>query len=204
MAKAEIKKGKKNPSEKGVETMFRISSSNQQRLSNMADNKAHILITVNAIILSAVLSLLLRHLTASTYLTLPVFLQLVISLITMVFAILVTRPKISSGRFLMKDVSEEKVNLLFFGNFYKMNLTEYTNAMQELMQDSNLIYGNLIMDGYAEGVVLGRKYRLLRICYNIFMFGLIVSVTAFIVAAFLNGPLTNIFQEPITPIHLKK
>jgi hypothetical protein len=36
---------------------------------------------------------------------------------------------------------------------------------------------------YAQGVVLGKKYRLLRIAYNIFMFGLIVSVLAFIIAS---------------------
>src|SRR5205085_79364 len=45
--------------DKGVETMFRISSSNHQRLSDMADNKSHILITVNSIIISVVASLLL-------------------------------------------------------------------------------------------------------------------------------------------------
>ncbi|WP_349255706.1 Pycsar system effector family protein [Chitinophaga sp.] len=36
---------------------------------------------------------------------------------------------------------------------------------------------------YYLGVVLGHKYKLLRISYNIFMFGLIISVFAFLIAA---------------------
>ncbi|PIG95807.1 hypothetical protein CS542_10000 [Pedobacter sp. IW39] len=32
-------------------------------------------------------------------------------------------------------------------------------------------------------MVLGRKYRLLRIAYNVFMFGIIASVLAFVIAS---------------------
>src|SRR6187402_496908 len=39
------KKEKVDKPDKGIETMFRITSGNNQRLSDMADNKAHILIT---------------------------------------------------------------------------------------------------------------------------------------------------------------
>ncbi|MEH3114295.1 hypothetical protein [Pedobacter terrae] len=56
------KKDKENRPDKGIETMFRITSANNQRLSDMADNKAHILITVNSIMLSLIVSLLLRRL----------------------------------------------------------------------------------------------------------------------------------------------
>jgi hypothetical protein len=35
--------------------------------------------------------------------------------------------------------------------------------------------------------VLGKKYQLLRISYNVFMFGLILSVIAFIIASAFYG-----------------
>src|SRR5690606_31568397 len=54
--------GKSKRPDRGIETMFRITSTNNQRLSDMADNKANILITVNSIILSVVIALLLRKL----------------------------------------------------------------------------------------------------------------------------------------------
>ena len=178
---------KKDKPEKGIETMFRVSSSNHQRLSDMADNKAHIMITVNSIILSAIISLLLRRLEDYSYLIIPTFIILMVSLTTMIFAILATRPSIPEGRFTKQDVDEKKVNLLFFGNFYRMNLNEYIAGMRNVMADREYLYGSLIIDVYSQGVVLGRKYRLLRISYNIFMFGLIGSVLAFIIASSIAG-----------------
>jgi predicted metal-dependent HD superfamily phosphohydrolase len=169
--------------ERGAETMFRISSNNHSRLSQLADNKAHILITVNSIILSAVISLVLRKLTNNEFLVIPSFILLLVSVTTMVFAILATRPTIPRGVFSPEEVAEKKVNLLFFGNFFKMSLEAYRDAMQEVMRDRDLLFDNLIRDVYSQGVVLGRKYELLRIAYNVFMYGLIVAVIAFIIAS---------------------
>ncbi|HTH83472.1 MAG TPA: Pycsar system effector family protein [Mucilaginibacter sp.] len=183
------KKSKKDRPDKGIETMFRISSGNHQRLSDMADNKAHIMITVNSIILSAIISLLLRRLNEYHYLLIPTCILLGISLMAMTFAILSTRPSIPMGIFSRADVDNKKVNLLFFGNFYKMNLDDYTYGMEKMMEDREFLYGSLIRDVYAQGVVLGKKYRLLRISYNIFMFGLIIAVLSFVIAAaFFNNP----------------
>lgn len=175
------KKNKDTP-DKGIETMFRISSSNHQRLSDMADKKAHIMITVNSIILSAIISLVLRRLNEYGYLIIPSFILLTISLLAMTFSILSTRPSIPNGTFSKADVDDRKVNLLFFGNFYKMKLEDFNDGMEQMMEDKKFLYGSLIKDLYAQGVVLGRKYHLLRIAYNIFMFGLIIAVVAFILA----------------------
>lgn len=171
---------------KGIETMFRITSSNNQKLSALADNKAHILITVNSIILSAIISLLLRRLEQYPYLTIPTFITLGGSVTTTIFSILATRPHLPSGTFSEKDIQDKKVNLLFFGNFYRMNLTDYTEAMYALMDDYDYLYGSLIKDVYSQGVVLSHKYKLLRIAYNTFMFGLIISVLSFIMAIVFN------------------
>jgi len=168
--------------DKGIETMFRISSSNHQRLSDMADKKAHIMITVNSIILSALISLVLRRLNEYEYLLVPTIILLSVSVAAMTFSILSTRPSIPNGVFTKEDVDEKRVNLLFFGNFYKMGLDDYTYGMLKMMDDREFLYGSLIKDVYSQGVVLGKKYRLLRIAYSVFMFGLIVSVIAFIIA----------------------
>lgn len=179
------KKSKETRPDRGIETMFRISSTNHQRLSDMADNKAHILITVNSIIISVLLSILLRKLEEYPYLTIPVVLLLAVCVITMVISIRATRPTIPKGTFTKEDIETRKVNLLFFGNFYKMSLEEYTWGMQEVMNDRDYLYGSLIKDVYSQGVVLGRKYKLLRLAYNIFMFGIVISVVAFVAATLL-------------------
>lgn len=183
---AEKESRNKRP-DRGIETMFRITSNNNQRLSDMADNKAQIMITVNSIILSAVISILLRKLEEYSYLAWPTYLILTVSVLTIIFSILATRPSLPTGTFTQQDMDEKKVNLLFFGNFYKMNLPDYSAGMLQVMNDRDFLYGTLIKDVYAQGVVLGRKYKLLRISYNIFMFGLIASVLAFVAASILSG-----------------
>ncbi|HKG05587.1 MAG TPA: Pycsar system effector family protein [Pedobacter sp.] len=178
-------KKKDDRPERGVETMFRITSTNHQRLSDMADNKAHIMISTNSIILSVILSLLLRKLEDNPHLIIPTLLLLIICVVTMVFSILATRPSIPDGVFTSDDIKAKRVNLLFFGNFYRMSLPDYENGMHKLMDDRDFLYGSLIKDVYAQGVVLGRKYRLLRVAYNVFMFGIVAAVLAFIIASAL-------------------
>lgn len=177
------KKKKDDKPGRGIETMFRVSSGNHQRLSDMADNKAHIMISTNSIILSVILSLLLRKLEDNPHLIIPTLLLLIVCVVTMVFSILATRPSIPEGIFTPADIEEKRVNLLFFGNFYRMSLPDYEKGMLKMMDDRDFLYGSLIKDVYAQGVVLGRKYRLLRIAYNVFMFGIVAAVLAFIIAS---------------------
>jgi predicted metal-dependent HD superfamily phosphohydrolase len=181
--KGAVKKDKK-PS-RGIETMFRISSANSVRISEMADNKAHIMISVNSIIISVVLAFLLKNIDEYMHLLIPTIILVAVNILTITFAVLATRPRISKGTFTQKQVEEKSVNLLFFGSFYKMNYPEYKDAVNKMMSDSEFLYGSLTKDIYWQGKVLGRKYRLLRISYNIFMYGMIASVLAFSIASIL-------------------
>ena len=177
------KKDKKKDPGRGIDTVFRITSNNNQRLSTQADSKAHILIQVNSIIISVLLSLLLRKIEDHTNLEIPAIILLSVNLVTIIFSILATRPQIPTGTFSRADLEQKKVNLLFFGNFYRMNLEEYAAGMLQMMDDKDFLYGSLIRDVYNQGIVLGRKYRWLRMSYNVFMYGLIASVLAFVIAA---------------------
>jgi len=175
--------------DKGIETMFRITSANNQRLSDMADNKAQLLITVNSIILSLIVSLVLRRLEDNAFLIVPTFILLMVSLSCIIYSILATRPSIPDGVFSNHDIENKKVNLLFFGNFYKMDLKDYSSGMIKVMNDQEFLYGTLITDVYSQGVVLGRKYKFIRTAYNIFMFGLIAAVLAYIISYVAYGKL---------------
>ena len=53
-------KGDINSPARTIETMFRITSTNSQRLSVQADAKAHILISVNTIIISVLFTVIVR------------------------------------------------------------------------------------------------------------------------------------------------
>lgn len=186
--KKKDKKKKGNSPERGIETMFRTTSRNHIDLSSIADNKANIMISVNSIIVSILLSVLFRKFEEFPNLIIPGLILTVVCLLTIVFAILATRPNVTSGTFTKEDLLQNKTNLLFFGNFHKMNLEDYDWGVKELMKDSNLLYSSMTKDIYFLGGVLGKKYRLLRIAYNIFMFGLIISVISFAIAILFFSP----------------
>lgn len=184
VAETEIsdKQAQKN-AERGIQTMFRTTSNNHIELSSMADSKANLLITVNSIILSAGLGFLLPRILAEggeDYL-LPSIALMLTCLVTITLAILATRPSINSGKFTEDDIRNKKTNLLFFGNFHKMSLKDYQWGMSQMLRDKEYLYNTMTTDIYFLGVVLARKYRLLRIAYTVFMIGIILVVIASVV-----------------------
>ncbi|MVM31485.1 HD domain-containing protein [Spirosoma sp. HMF4905] len=179
------KKNKDGKSERGIETMFRTTSTNHLRLSEIADTKSNIMISVNSITVSVLVSILPRRIEENPALIVPTAMFLTTSLLTIIFAILATRPNITQGTFSHEDIQQKKGNLLFFGNFHRMSLGEFEWGIQELMQDSNYLYSSMTRDIYYLGLVLAKKYKLLRIAYSIFMFGFVMSILAFLVVFLL-------------------
>lgn len=175
----EIEKEQKN-TERGVQTMFRTTSNNHIELSGMADNKAHIMITVNSIILSFTVSYLLPRVFFDTELMIAACILAITCLISITLSILATRPSINSGKFTEEDIRNKKTNLLFFGNFHRMQLTDYQWGVNQMIKDKEYLYNTMMMDIYYLGLVLAKKYRYLRIAYTVFMVGIILSVLAFV------------------------
>lgn len=177
---------------RGVETLFRVASSNHMRLSGMADNKAHILLSINSIIISVILSVLAKKLGETSWLIYPTALLLGVCLTTIVFAVLATRPKVAKKNFSHDQISNKEVNLLFFGNFHQLKPETYEWGMGELMRDRDYLYKTLAKDIYYMGKVLAIKYRYLNIGYMIFMYGLIASVFTFGLCFFCAQPVMSI------------
>lgn len=182
--KLKFKKQKAKTPERGIETMFRVTLRNHITLSDIADTKANILLSVNAIIISLALSNLLPKLDnpSNQYLITPTIIFVIFTIVSIILSVLATRPNVTEGKFSKKDVEDKKVNLLFFGNFHKMNLEEFEWAMGELMKDKEYLYSSMTKDLYFLGKVLSRKYKLLRITYSVFLIGIIVSVICFGIA----------------------
>jgi predicted metal-dependent HD superfamily phosphohydrolase len=167
--------------DRGIETMFRVTIANHMNLSKMADDKANFLLSINGIILSFAIANIISKLDVLTnqFLMMPTGLLMVVCLASIIFAILSTRPKINEGKFTREDIEQKRANLLFFGNFYNMELQDFNWGFNEMMRDRDYLYGSMIKDLYFLGKVLGKKYRLVRISYTIFMYGLIASVLSY-------------------------
>ena len=182
--KGKLKDDPERPT-RGIETMFRVTIHNHLELSSMADSKANIMISVNSIIVSVVLSVLIRHLEEYPNMIIPTIILLMVNILTIVFSILAVRPKILKNRTPDVEINNKKANLLFFGNFSTMSLETYTRRMKEMMKEKDYLYENMINNIYFMGIVLGRKYHWLRMAYNVFMYGFIIAVLAFGLASLL-------------------
>jgi Family of unknown function (DUF5706) len=169
-----------------IQTYFRSNYNNHIHLSAIADNKAHIMISVNSILLSVAISVLTYH----TYtdrnplLVLPVVIFLVTGLTSLIFAVLSSRPRIQSAP---PSREKGKTNWMFFGNFIHLSVDEYEQEVDQLLQDGAALYGNMTRDTYYLGKVLDKKYRLLTVSYNVFMLGFVATVVSYLVAYFMQG-----------------
>ncbi len=167
----------------GTQTFFRTNYRTHINLSAIADNKANIMISVNAILISVVISIIsYRNMTETMPgVLMPTLIFLVSGLASLIFAVLAARPKVTS---IVNDgtpLEDAKKNIVFFGNFVNLKMEKYEELMDEVFNDSELLYGNMTRDLYHLGKVLDKKYRYLSLSYNVFMVGFIATVMTFLV-----------------------
>ena len=172
---------------RGVETMYRTTYRTHTNLSSLADSKANLMLSVNAIVISILVSNLLPKLMDeggrfNMKLGVPSGFLLATCLGSMIYATLSTRPKVTEGKVTREAIKQRKANLLFFGNFYNMPLEDFQWGVNEMLRDPEFLYSTMSRDLYFLGIVLAKKYSYLTICYNIFMYGLILSMLSFAVA----------------------
>jgi predicted metal-dependent HD superfamily phosphohydrolase len=170
----------------GVQTFFRTNYRNHINLSAIADNKANIMISVNAILISVIISMLSYRNISQTQpmVLLPVVIFLITGLTSLICAVLSIRPKVTTKHDGLMEMEEAKKNIVFFGNFIHLDLEQYEEAMDAVLRDGELLYGNMVRDLYFLGKVLDKKYRYLTMSYNIFMIGFIATVITFLIAIF--------------------
>ena len=176
----------KNGGGRGKETLFRVTFNNQINHIKIADNKAHIIITINTIVISVLIGLsgygTLKegNFFESVNTILPVTLIILTCLLSVVFAIQAARPMIIKENDNSLLESKLKNSLLFFGTIQDKTLETYITEMDELINSKESIYHTMEVEIYHQGKVLYRKYKLLNIAYRVFMYGFVFSVLIFL------------------------
>ncbi len=177
--KKKLQKAEGKP-DRGVETWFRLASKNLHTRLQIVDTKANILITANSIIISVVLGSLYPRLSEDWHLVYAVGGMIITNVISISFAILATLPQHQK-----KSRADQNNDLMTFDGFYHMKEEEYKSSVMTILEDSKTLYPSILTDIYKLGVNLSRKYRLIRISYLTFLYGMILSVFAFGMCHFL-------------------
>ncbi|QMW01923.1 Pycsar system effector family protein [Spirosoma foliorum] len=176
------KKDKGKKASKGVETLFRTTMSNHMKLSEMADRKANLMISINAIIISITISTYARKFDAPANLLIPSLLLLAVCLVTIIVSLLATNPTISPLKKRGNVETDRPIDLLFFGYYSQLSRSEYRQKLRTLLGNDDDLYNSLIDNIYAQGQVLSRKYRLLKFAYQFFMIGFSIVVISAVIA----------------------
>jgi len=164
-----------------AQTQLKTSLRNHIDLSSIADNKANIMLSVNAIVITVGLPLMAQQIYENKFFIIPIIVLGLSSIISMAYATLSTRPIKMSGISNLDDIPEKKTNLFFFGNFFKMNFEDYEIGIKQVVGDDEILDNTVTRDLYFLGKSLGAKFHYLRICYNAFLIGMVVTVILFVI-----------------------
>lgn len=167
---------------RGIETMFKVASREHSSLLAIVHQKAGFLASINAIILSVIISVLSTKLQENMHLAIPTVMLMLTSLGTIYFAVVATRPLTINKP--TGDFNHTNQNILFFGHYTHIDWETYCSELKKVALDSNELFEILSKNIYYQGHVLKKKYNILATGYNYFIGGLAASVVAFIISFF--------------------
>ncbi|MFK7808479.1 MAG: Pycsar system effector family protein [Saprospiraceae bacterium] len=172
------KKKKKMPRE--TINVIRTTQRNNIDLTALADNKANVLLSLNALIITVVIPLVLGNIdfVMERYLYIPLAFMAVTCFTTIFYAAKVLKPNDFDA---MKAEIEAKMDSspFFFGNFYKMDVEEYFDSIKGLMNDPTMIQSHVAQDLYYIGRRLGKKMTWIRLAFDIFTIGFFLTLLTF-------------------------
>ena len=171
---------KKPGTARGIETMFRTAYRVQMDLTGLADNKANMMISINGIIISIIIASVAPKLDTNPWLLIPTTLFLLGNLVSIVYAIMAARPRVSSVPITLEDLQNSEGNILFFGDFANLRPDDFVKGMFGLLEEREVLYEAMIRNIYGLGTVLRKKFALLQIAYTAFMAALVLGVGSFI------------------------
>ncbi len=172
------KKKKKAGSNRGVETLFRNIYRVHVEVSAMADNKANFLISVNSIIL-VLAAAHAKEVVTERLLVIPAAIVIFTCIGSMIFAVLVARPRVTGDKPSEKFAGNDP-NLLFFGIFCQISKERYVESLSEMAKNSELVYPAMAADIYGMGLVLRRKFRHLQTAYGFLLYGMPGGIVLFL------------------------
>ena len=173
---------------RGIQTLYRSTFRTQINLIQIADNKANMIIGINAMIITVLMGIISTGIIFSsensernTVLIFPLVFIILTSLVTAVLAIRAAKPRVLKAK-KINYPGDEKTSLLFFGNIWNISTEEYISRMEKLMESPKDIYQCMMIDIHNQARVLHRKYELLRLAYIVFMVGFTISIVAFLLS----------------------
>ena len=176
MEEGKINKKKKRLNKETV-NIIRTAMRNNIELTNIADNKANVLLSINTLIITLLVPVVLINAESiNKYnLGIPLTILVITSIVTIYLLVLVLIPRGFGGK-KTKSLGNKQVSPFFFGNFYKMSKDEFNEYFDQTVKSSEDLHGHIVEDLYFLGTVLAEKMTTIRIAFYVYMTGFVISV----------------------------
>jgi len=166
-----------------LDHLIRQTRVHHMQLSQMADIKANMIMTVASLLVP----FSIRYLQTSQF-HLAALTMIGFCVLTVLLSAYAALPKNGNKKWSKNKVvgQNPSFNLLFFGSFTNLDYPEFKEAMEEVMNDHNQAYEVQIREIYSMGRYLDRKkYRFVRLAYLSFIIGVLVSSSIYVGSYYL-------------------
>jgi len=123
-----VEKKKKKGSARAIETFYRSAYRTQLDLTGLADMKANIMISINGLIITAIIATEGMLVYTHSYFKLLPLLLLVVCIVSLIFAMLAARPRVSKLHITKDDMFDGSASMLYFNNFLQLNEEQYAEC----------------------------------------------------------------------------
>jgi hypothetical protein len=178
------KKKNKDKTERERQTFYRVTFKNNCNLLQIADNKANIIISINALVISSTIAILgygsMSQLIeiSSLFTIIPILLFLTVILTSTMLAVQAAKPSIIGKP--KNGQTTPKSSLMFFGESSRYTMDDYLEETKKMLEAKDTIQDHMSISLYYQGKVLDRKYKLIRKAYEVFVLGLAIGIIFFI------------------------
>jgi hypothetical protein len=153
--------------------LLRTTHQVQYQLSQMADQKANMLLGITFVIFT----LALGQARSGGAVHLPILILGGAAFVAATLAVMAVLPSTVAPA----PRSDSVANMLFFGAFSQLSEDEFAARMGQIAADHRAVYEAFARDIYQNGRVLARKkYRLIGYAYRVLLAGLVTSLAAFV------------------------
>lgn len=151
--------------------LLRTAQQIQYQLSQMADQKANMLMGATFVIFTITVG----QLKAGGHAPVALMILGAAAFLSALLAVMAVLPSTK-----VPPRADGPANMLFFGSFTQVPEDEFVQFVLDTVTDSDAVYAAFAHDIYQNGRVLARKkYRLLGYAYRVMLGGLILSFVAF-------------------------
>lgn len=159
-----------------VDNILRETTFNYVRMIGDADRKARIMLVVNSVFLTLSVTLISKVIINIPYGWIFALILMLSNVLSLFFSIQSVRPELNK----LRD-DETENNIFHYKKCSELNLAQYSDEMRLTLLDENHKTNAFVKETYYYGKLLALKYRLLKVAYHFFSWGILLATIAYII-----------------------